>query len=53
VRVYDLYMRFDLGAQLLEMLDDGTVDGAPKVGVLVSYDTSLVTDAVVDILSFF
>ena len=40
----------DLGAELLEVLYDGALDGLGKVGVVVSNDTGLVTDAVVDVL---
>lgn len=43
-------MSFNLGPQLLKVLDDGTVDGASEVGVLISYDTGLVSNLIENIL---
>ncbi len=45
-----LDVSLDLGAELLEVLDDGALDGLGKVGVVVSNDTGLFADAVVDVL---
>lgn len=43
-------MSFDLRAQLLEVLNNGVVNGAPKVRMLVGNDTCLVSNVVVDVL---
>ncbi len=45
-----LDVRLDLGAELLEVLDDGALDGLCEVGVVVGDDAGLVADAVVDVL---
>lgn len=43
-------MGFDLGPELLKMLNDGAIDGTTKIGMLVRDDASLVSDATVDVL---
>lgn len=43
-------MRLNLYPQLLQMLNDGTVDSATQVGVLVCDCTRLVAYAVEDVL---
>lgn len=46
----DLDVRLDLDAEFLEVLDDGAVDRAAEVGVLVGDDARLVADGVVHVL---
>lgn len=50
VLLHILDVSLDLGAELLEVLDDGSLDRLCEVGVMVSDDTGLVADAVVDVL---
>jgi len=40
----------DLGSKLLEMLNDGSLDGLSERGVSVGDDSSLVSDGVEDVL---
>jgi hypothetical protein len=43
-------VRFDFKPELLQMLYDGAVNRPPQVGVLISDDAGLVSDAEVDVL---
>ena len=43
-------MGLDLSSKLLQVLHDGTVDSAAKVGVLVGNSTRLVANAIEDVL---
>lgn len=45
-----LDVSLNLRSQLLEVLDDGAVDGPAKIGVLIGDDARLVTDTIVDVL---
>ena len=45
-----LDVRLDLSAEFLEVLNDGRVDGAAEVGVLVCNATRFVSDVVVYVL---
>ena len=47
-----LDVRLDLSAELLEVLDDGRVDGAAEVGVLVGDDARLVPNTVEHVLQY-
>ncbi len=50
ILLHILDVSLDLGAKLLEVLDDGALDGLGEVGWWISDDTGLVADAVVDVL---
>lgn len=50
VRTTNLDMGLDLRSELLEVLDDRAIDGTPEISVLISNDSSLVADAIVDVL---
>ena len=43
-------MRLDLGPKLLEVLDDGAIDRATEIGVLICDYPSFVANVVVDVL---
>jgi len=43
-------MRLDFCAKLLEVLDDGAIDRATEVGVLICDHPSFVANVVVDVL---
>lgn len=45
-----LDVSLDLGTKLLEVLNDGALNGLGEIGMVVSNDTGLVTDSVVDVL---
>ena len=46
----DLDVCFNLYAKLLKVLNNRTVNSATEVGVLVSNDTSLISDSIINIL---
>ncbi len=46
-----LYMSLNLCPKLLQVLNNGAVDGPSKIRMLVCDDTRLVANAIVDILT--